>query len=86
MTLNEFKQLPREKQYRVILHTGVYLCNRYTSDLKAELYGIQGFYMEVYYNLPNEQIAYMKLFDHTEPLEPYLEGIDLKPLLHYNKS
>jgi hypothetical protein len=81
MTLREFKSQSQQKQYRIILHTGVYLASRTLPGLKAELFQVTGFYLEAYYRLPGEEMAFMKIFEGTAPLDPYLQTIDLRGLL-----
>jgi hypothetical protein len=81
MTLQEFKALTPQKQYRVILHTGVYLGERRLGSLKAQLFQVGNFYLEAFYRLPAEEMTFMKVFEDTAALDPYLEAIDLQELL-----
>lgn len=86
MTLKEFKALTPQKQYRVIRYTGVYLGERSLTTLKAELFQVGGFYLEAFYRLPGEEMAFMKVFEGTTALEPYLQAIDLRELLSCKDS
>ena len=81
MTLKEFKALTPQKQYRVIVRTGVYLGERSLPGLKAQLFQVGSFYLEAFYRLPTEEMEYMKVFETTTALDPYLEAIDLHELL-----
>lgn len=86
MTLKEFKALTPQKQYRVIRYTGVYLGERSLSGMKAELFQVGSFYLEAFYRLPAEEIAFMKVFEGTAALDPYLQAIDLQELLSCKDS
>lgn len=86
MTLQEFKTLTKQKQYRVIRYTGVYLASRSLRGMKAELYQVDGFYLEAFYRMPGEELAFMKIFDNTLPLDPYLEHINVAGLLAHKSS
>jgi hypothetical protein len=86
MTLQEFKALTRQKQYRVIRYTGVYLGQRTLGSLKAELFQVSSFYLEAFYRLPAEELVFMKVFEGTAGLDPYLPVVDLQELLSYKGS
>lgn len=86
MTLRQFKALSKHKQYRVILYTGVYLASRTWAGMKAELYQVGNFYLEAFYRRPGGEVSYMKVYDSTNPLDPYLQGIDLQGLLPHKSS
>jgi hypothetical protein len=86
MTLREFKSLTKQKQYRIIRYTGVYLASRSLGNLKAELFQVSGFYLEAFYRMPGEEMSFMKVFDSTASLDPYLQAIDLQSLLPHTRS
>lgn len=86
MTLQEFKNLNKQRQYRVIVHTGVFLDQRTLPGMKAQLFQVDSFYLEAYYRMPGEEMAFMRVFEDTEALQPYLQSIDLHELLPFMKS
>ena len=86
MTLRKFKSLSKHKQCRVIQYTGVYLASRTWAGMKAELYQVGNFYLEAFYRKPGGEVSFMKLFDSTAPLDPYLLGIDLQGLFSSKSS
>lgn len=86
MTLREFKTLTKQKQYRVIKYTGVHLASRTIANLTAELYQVGSFYLEAFFSTPGDELAFMKVFEDTTPLDPYLQTIDLQKLLPHKSS
>lgn len=86
MTLREFKTLTKQKQYRIIKYTGVHLASRIMENLKGELYQVGSFYLEAFFRTPGEELAFMKVFEDTAPLDPYLQSIDLQELLPHKSS
>ena len=81
MTLLHFNALDQEKQRWWVLHNGVYLCNRKTRDFTVFLFQLDGFYIELYFYNVDNGVFLIKSFDHTNELDPYLDGINLTPLL-----
>lgn len=77
MTLQHFKTLSKFRQYKAIQQSGVYLCTRRKPSIKSELYQIDGFYLEVFYHPRTDAVTWMRLFDHTDALEPYLASINV---------
>lgn len=86
MTLRQFKALSKHKQCRVILYTGVFLASRTWAGMKAELYQVGSFYLEAFYRKPGGEVSFMKVFDSTAQLEPYLQTINLEGLLPHKSS
>jgi hypothetical protein len=86
MTLQEFKKLTKQRQYRVIVHTGVFLGERTLPGMKAQLFQVDSFYLEALYRMPGEEMAFMRVFEDTDALQPYLQSIDLHELFPYMNS
>lgn len=86
MTLLEFKTLTKQKQYRVIKYTGVHLASRTIASLTAELYQVGSFYLEAFFRTSGGELVFMKVFEGTAPLDPYLQTIDLQELLPHKSS
>ena len=78
----EYKSLPQTQQADLLLEHGVYLeLIRQTSKLEVELYALEGFYVEVYFDRKTEEPLYLKAFRNLRYLEPYLTIIDIDPLV-----
>jgi hypothetical protein len=81
MTLHHFNALNQEKQRRWVLKKGVYLSARYSHDFTVLLFGVDGFYIEVYFYTATNTIFLVKSFDQTDGLLPYLQNINIQALL-----
>ena len=76
-----YKSLPQSEQADILLEHGVYLeLVRQTSRVEIELYALDGFYVEVYFDRRSEEPFYLKAFRNIRLLEPYLTVIDIEPL------
>ena len=81
MTLQHYNAMNQEKQRWWVLHKGVYLTNRKTRDFTVFLFALEAFYIELYFYNANDLVFLIKSFEDTAELEPYLEDINLTPLL-----
>ena len=81
MTYQQFKALPRHEQLDVTIGKGVFLADRCTPDFIILLYQIGAFYVELYHNSESIGFAFLKSFDTTEALQPYLERIDVTTMV-----
>ena len=77
----KYKSLPQSEQADILLEHGVYLdMFRQTSKLEVELYALEGFYVEVYFDRKSEEPLFLKAFKNMKYLEPYLTIIDIDHL------
>ena len=77
----KYKSLPQSEQADILLEHGVYLeMIRQTSKLEVELYALEGFYVEVYFDRKSEEPLFLKAFKNMKYLEPYLTIIDIDHL------
>ena len=77
----KYKSLPQSEQADILLGHGVYLeMIRQTSKLEVELYALEGFYVEVYFDRKSEEPLFLKAFKNMKYLEPYLTIIDIDHL------
>lgn len=81
MTLKEYKQLEPDEQTSFLSRKGVSVAERQVGPYLIVLYQVEGFYVEVFYNKDNYQMAKLVSFYNTMLLEPYLAQIDIKSLL-----
>lgn len=81
MIIQQFDTLSKENQQEVLLNKGVFLAERQDGPFRIMLYGLNGFYVEVYFfNLYNK-VAFFQSFEDTEALQPYLEQVDISAVL-----
>ena len=83
MLLQEFKYETKQTKKQLILDYGVYIANRVKDQYILLLYQIDSFYAEVFYDYQEEQIGYIRTFNSTEELKPYLKNIDISPILSF---
>ena len=81
MTLKYFKALSQHRQRELTLEEGVFLADRHTEDFSIILYGIESFYIELYYHNHSNEVGWIKSFNSTAELNPYLMDIDLSSLV-----
>ena len=56
---------------------GVYFCTRRSTHGYVNLYGIERFYVEVFYHTDYNEIEDIRCFQSVYALDPYLELIDI---------
>jgi hypothetical protein len=77
----QFQSLAQSLQAEVLMLDGVFLeMVRHTRKLNIELYGLYGFYVEIFFDKRTEEPLFLRSFQHTRGLDPYLESIDIEPL------
>jgi hypothetical protein len=77
MKLYDFSILSEEEQYNVIWSLGVHVDTYIKDNLAINLYSINDFYCEVYYDMNTNKILYKKQFKQGELLDKYLNKIKL---------
>jgi hypothetical protein len=82
MTLYEFKLLDINDQAQKTWDMGVLLGYREDGQHHMVLYRVEDFYVEIIYDSEKNEIAGIKSFISEEPLQPYLDKIDLGSLLN----
>jgi hypothetical protein len=77
MKLYEFLSLTEVEQYNTVWSLGVHV-DTYIKDIVAiNLYSINDFYCEVYYDMNTNKILYKKTFKQGELLDKYLNKIKM---------
>ncbi|MBO9684287.1 MAG: hypothetical protein J7502_16750 [Flavisolibacter sp.] len=77
--------LPQEMQAEILLQYGVYLeLIRRTPQLNIELYALDHFYVELYFDKITEDPLFLRAFDSVKELEPYLPLIPIENILEVN--
>jgi hypothetical protein len=81
MTLAQFNKLSTEEQQKAVLIQGVFLAERKDPPLRMMLYDMGNFYVEVVFLSRYNKVAWFNGFQSTKKLEPYLQKIDISPIL-----
>ncbi len=81
MKFAEFKTMDLYDQASVICDEGVLLSERTEGESLVVLYGVGSFYVEVFYRSADSEILKFRSFQSVQFLEPYLDQIDIDPLI-----
>lgn len=82
MRFEEFQQLSLDEQHKIVSNEGVMLRERLTHSFLIFLYGLDGFYIELFFHKKSGVFATLKPFNNLDELSPYLDDIDLNKLLN----
>ncbi len=85
MKLYDFKFLDDKVQVEILLNHGVLIAARLYKDLIIQLYQIDSFYVEVYYNSIFKMIQGINSFDNLIRLEPYLSSMDISFINYFQQ-
>lgn len=77
MKLYEFSVLPEEEQYNILWSFGSHVDTHISNSIVINLYVINDFFVEVYYNVKENKILCKKHFKQGELLDKYLDKIRL---------
>lgn len=80
MKLLEFLKLSDEEQYIATWTRGVFVDLYLKDNLAIELYAINNYYVEIYYERYTTERLYKKTFKQGELLNKYLDRIHLKTI------
>ena len=85
IAFGSYKILPYDMQVDLLLEFGVWMeLVRNTSQLSIELYTLENFYVEIYFDRVTEDPLFLKAFDSVEELEPYFPLIHIDGLFELN--
>ncbi|AZB07373.1 hypothetical protein EG344_00230 [Chryseobacterium sp. G0162] len=65
ITYYDFKNLPKESQYKLVSAEGVEISETYKDKLKFVLYKVSSFSVEIVYNVTNEKIEGLNVFQNN---------------------
>jgi hypothetical protein len=82
MQFEEFRKLSLDEQHKIVSNKGVMLRERLTHSFLIFLYGLDGFYIELFFHKKSGIFATLKPFNNLDELSPYLEDIDLGKLFN----
>lgn len=77
MKLYEFCSLTEVEQYNTVWNIGALVDQYYNDNVIINLYAINDFFVEVYYDRDTNKILYKKHFKQGELLDKYLNKIKL---------
>jgi hypothetical protein len=86
MTPHFFNTLNQGVQQKLLLRKSVFLSERQTDDFVILLFQLESFYVEIYYLKESDEIVFIKCFECTDDLEPYLEKINISSFISFGKS
>jgi hypothetical protein len=77
MKLYEFLRLSEVEQYDAVWSFGVHVDTHIEGNVAINLYSINDFYCEVYYDMKTNKILYKQTFKQGERLDKYLDKIKI---------
>ena len=80
MNIEQFKRLNKRKQLQLLRSEGIFLLRRSSILYDFLLYQLEGFYIEVMYNVEEKQVLHVEAFSNLKLLAPYLHKIDISAL------
>jgi hypothetical protein len=75
MKLYEFLRLSEVEQYNTVWSLGVHVDTHIKDNIAINLYSINDFYCEVYYDMKTNKILYKQSFKQGIRLDKYLDRI-----------
>lgn len=81
MKVEAFKKLHPRRQRQHVVERGVLLGRRESSRYSIYLYGLEGFYVEVYFFKDGGEYSTLRPFEEVDKLAPYLQQIDIHQFL-----
>lgn len=83
ISYHQFNTLNEEKKAEYILHHGIFLSHCYKGIYGINLYGINDYYTEVWYNLELDRVEEIRCYNGTVPLNKFLENISIESLFAF---
>jgi hypothetical protein len=77
MKLYEFLRLSDVEQYNTVWSLGVHVDTHIKDNIAINLYSINDFYCEVYYDMKTNKILYKQVFKQGARLDKYLDKIKI---------
>jgi hypothetical protein len=77
MKLYEFLRLSDAEQYNTVWSLGVHVDTHIKENIAINLYSINDFYCEVYYDMKTNKILYKQVFKQGARLDKYLDRIKI---------
>lgn len=77
MTLYEFNRLDKNDKYQSTWDLGIHIDTAITHEHRINLYSIDKFFAEVFYNPVSNKIEDIQSFKHGHSMEKYTGNINL---------
>jgi hypothetical protein len=77
MKLYEFLRLSEVEQYNTVWSLGVHVDTYIKDNIAINLYSINDFFCEVYYDMKTNKILYKQVFKQGARLDKYLDSIKI---------
>ena len=77
MTAEAFRALDKTEQQMVILRCGIYLMSRMETHSTLFLFQLDSFYVEMQCEINRDTHFYIRCFEDTDQLSPYLQQIQI---------
>lgn len=77
-----FSKLEYIDKFHILWEEGVFLSNYQGERHSVNLFSLDNFYVEVYYNNHKDEILYINSFEDTELLDKYLDEISVDALIY----
>lgn len=74
----DFSLLSAQQREQLLLQHGECLGCRVHGSHQVLLYAVNGIYAEVFFNLFNNQVDYIKPVENLKDLDPFLEDINVE--------
>jgi hypothetical protein len=78
---DNFNDLSLDEKGKIIFSKGSYIAVRDYYNYKVQLYGLKGFYVEVWYNPRTNSIDKIETMDNEKSLNLYLSDIEILDLM-----
>lgn len=86
-TFSDFQKLTEVSKMQRLWLNGVYLdLTRYTKKLQVNLYALDGFYVEIFFERKHKEPLYIKEFEDPEKLDLYLDQVNIDDVFEMKKG
>lgn len=80
LAVGEFNSLEFEKKASIVWHRATFLAKRLTPDHRINLYHLDGFYVQLWYNLHLNRIEEVSATLDGNVVDPYLDSISYEDI------
>jgi hypothetical protein len=82
ISIKQYQRLNEYQKVQLLWFQGVPMeVVRFTKDMRVELYAMDRFYAEVYYDASQEEPLFVKAFSNMKKLDPYLSQVDISGIM-----
>jgi hypothetical protein len=81
MKAADFKRISEDSQRKIVADKGVMLSVLEWGNYRIFLFQVDGFYVEYFFSMSTNELAWTTVFDDTNMLSKYLEEIDITSII-----